>query len=85
AKAPTNTPATPQRARASHTLRKSRPTPKDRLRGRDREERRRLQQEERANPMRPDPTRRAGDSVPASKEHKQAPKQGWDDNLYDED
>ncbi len=85
AKEPTKTQATPQRARASHTLKKSRPAPKDRLRGRDREERRRLQQEERANPMRPDPTRRAGDSVPSSKEHKQAPKQGWDDNLYDED
>lgn len=56
----------PQRARASHTLKKSRPAPKDRLRGRDREERRRMQQEERNNPLRPDPARRAGDSVPAS-------------------
>lgn len=77
--------ATPQRARAAHTLKKSRPAPKDRLRGRDREERRRLQQEERENPRRPDPSRRAGDSVPASKAQKEQPKQGWDDNLYEED
>ena len=77
--------AAPQRARASHTLKKSRPAPKDRLRGRDREERRRMQQEERDNPLRPDPARRAGDSVPASQQEKEQPKQGWDDNLYDED
>lgn len=77
--------ATPQRARASHALKKSRPAPKDRLRGRDREERRRLQQEERENPLRPDPTRRAGDSAPAPKERNQASRQSWDANLYDED
>ena len=44
-----------------------------------------MQQEERNNPLRPDPARRAGDSVPASQKEKEQPKQGWDDNLYDED
>ncbi|MEQ9999218.1 DUF6542 domain-containing protein [Corynebacterium sp. KPL4015] len=64
--------------------------PQDRIRGRDREERRREQQAERENRLQPDPNRRAGDVIPPAPEtdptssiKDTAKKQRWDDNLYE--
>jgi len=65
--------------------------PQDRIRGRDREERRREQQAERENRLQPDPNRRAGDVIPPAPERgpsssakdEAAKKQRWDDNLYE--
>ncbi|WP_325168113.1 DUF6542 domain-containing protein [Corynebacterium macginleyi] len=64
--------------------------PQDRIRGRDREERRREQQAQRENRLQPDPHRRAGDATPPapkpgppSPTKDAAKKQRWEDNLYE--
>lgn len=76
--------------RRSHAQAQPPRKPQDRIRGRDREERRREQQAERENRLQPDPHRRAGDVIPpapepdpASSTKDTAKKQRWDDNLYE--
>ncbi|MDK8475569.1 MULTISPECIES: DUF6542 domain-containing protein [unclassified Corynebacterium] len=76
--------------RRSHAQAQPPQKPQDRIRGRDREERRREQQAERENRLQPDPNRRAGDVIPPSPEtgptsstKATAKKQRWDDNLYE--
>ncbi|UQZ27654.1 hypothetical protein CACC_04700 [Corynebacterium accolens] len=77
--------------RRSHAQTQPPQKPQDRIRGRDREERRREQQAERENRLQPDPNRRAGDVIPpapergpsASAKDEAAKKQRWDDNLYE--
>ena len=76
--------------RRSHAQAQPPQKPQDRIRGRDREERRREQQAERENRLQPDPNRRAGDVIPPAPEtgptssiKDTAKKQRWDDNLYE--